>query len=126
MIRRPPRSTPLYSSAASDVYKRQPPSYAGEVASRDVTVGDAELPGTITAPLGAGPWPAVVLVHGSGPNDRDETIGPNKPFRDLALGLSARGIAVLAYDKRTLVHQAEMAAVADLTVQEEVVDDAVG
>jgi len=102
-----------------------PPSYAGEVASRDVTVGDAELPGTLTTPLGAGPWPAVVLVHGSGPNDRDETIGPNKPFRDLALGLATRGIAVLAYDKRTLVHQAEMAAVEDLTVQEEVVDDAV-
>lgn len=100
----------------------QPP-YAGEVSSRDVTVGERDLPGTLTTPVGEGPWPAVVLVHGSGPNDRDETIGPNKPFRDLALGLASRGIAVLTYDKRTFVHGAEMAG--DLTVAEEVVDDAV-
>lgn len=104
------------------------PSYAGEVERREVTVGadgDWPLPGTLTTPVGSGPWPAVVLVQGSGPNDRDETIGPNKPFRDLALGLASQGIAVLAYDKRTLAHQTEMAALTDITVAEEVVDDAV-
>ncbi len=53
------------------------------------------LPGTLTLPSGEGPFPAVVLVHGSGPHDRDETIGPNKPFRDLAQGLASQGIAVL-------------------------------
>ena len=44
---------------------------------RDATVGSDEwtLPGTLTLPAGAGPFPAVVLVHGSGPNDRDETVG---------------------------------------------------
>lgn len=41
------------------------------------------LPGTLTVPRGDGPFAAVVLVHGSGPNDRDETVGPNRPFRDL-------------------------------------------
>lgn len=63
------------------------------------------LPGVLTLPLEAvaGPYPAVVLVHGSGPNDRDETIGPNKPFRDIARGLAKRGIASLRYDKRTLL-----------------------
>lgn len=104
------------------------PSYADEVERREVTVGadgDWPLPGTLTTPVGEGPWPAVVLVHGSGPNDRDESIGPNKPFRDLALGLASRGIAVLTYDKRTLTHAAEMAALTDITVAEEVVDDAV-
>lgn len=46
----------------------------------------------------------MILVHGSGPNDRDETIGPNKPFRDLAWLLAQRGIAVIRYDKRTKVY----------------------
>lgn len=70
---------------------------------RDFSVGDGEraLPGTLAMPKGAGPFPAVVLVHGSGPHDRDETIGPNKPFLDIARGLAAQGIAVLRYEKRT-------------------------
>ncbi len=59
------------------------------------------LPGTLAVPKGSGPFPAVVLVHGSGPQDRDETIGASRPFLDLARGLAAQGIAVLRYDKRT-------------------------
>jgi dienelactone hydrolase len=93
----------------------------------DVTVGesDAGLPGTLTLPPGEGPFPAAVLVHGSGPNDRDETIGPNKPFRDLAWGLAERGIATLRYDKRSLARPQDLIAVGeDLTVREEVIDDA--
>jgi dienelactone hydrolase len=94
----------------------------------DVTVGSGEwaLPAELTTPQGGDPAPAVVLVHGSGPNDRDETIGPNKPFRDLAEGLASRGIAVLRYDKRTLTHGQKMIeAMEQLTVKEEAVDDAV-
>lgn len=93
----------------------------------DVTVGDGDfaLPGTLSMPKGEGPFPAVVLVHGSGPNDRDESIGPNKPFRDLAYGLASRGIAVLRYDKRTLVHAEKMLEqAASVTVWEETVEDA--
>ena len=66
-----------------------------------VGAGERALPGTLTMPKGVGPFPAVVLVHGSGPHDRDETIGPNKPFLDIARGLAAQGIAVLRYEKRT-------------------------
>jgi len=68
----------------------------------------------------------VVLVHGSGPNDRDETIGPNKPFRDLAWGLASQGIAVLRYEKRTKQHAAKFTedVLVKLTAQEETVDDA--
>jgi dienelactone hydrolase len=93
----------------------------------DITVGSGEwtLPGTLTIPWGKKKMPAVILVHGSGPNDRDETIGPNKPFRDLAEGLSSKGIAVLRYDKRTKIYGSRMAAMLDsLTVKEETIDDA--
>ncbi len=87
-----------------------------------------ELPGTLTLPKGEGRFPAVILVHGSGPNDRDETIGPNKPFRDLAWGLASRGIAVLRYDKRTKVHAQKLITEAGrlepITVREETMDDA--
>lgn len=83
-----------------------------------------ELPGTLTMPEGDGAFPAVVLVHGSGPNDRDESAGPNKIFRDLAWGLAEHGIAVYRYDKRTMVYAGEMAADPTLTLDEETVFDA--
>jgi dienelactone hydrolase len=94
---------------------------------RDVTVGEGEwkLPGTLTVPAGAGPFPAVVLVHGSGPNDRDETVGGAKIFKDLAEGLASRGIVVLRYEKRTLQYRARIAAIKNYTVQDETVEDAV-
>jgi dienelactone hydrolase len=104
------------------------PSYANpsSYGEQAMTIGSGEwaLPATLTLPAGTRPRPAVVLVHGSGPNDRDETIGGNKPFRDLALGLASRGVAVLRYDKRTNVHGAKMAALTDFTVQQEVIEDA--
>jgi uncharacterized protein len=82
------------------------------------------LPGTLVVPKGSGPFPAVLLVVGSGPMDRDETIGPNKPFRDLAEGLASAGIASLRYDKRANAYGKQMAG-KDVTVDESVTDDAV-
>jgi fermentation-respiration switch protein FrsA (DUF1100 family) len=116
--------------AASTPPAYVPPPYVDQskFTEKVVTVGSGEwqLPGTLTIPTGKPPFPAVVLVQGSGPQDRDETIGLNKPFRDLAWGLASQGIAVLRYDKRTLAHQQQMAAIQDkITVKEEVVDDAV-
>jgi dienelactone hydrolase len=93
---------------------------------REVTVGSGEwaVPGTLTLPAGgAGLFPALVLIHGSGPQDRDETVGGTKVFRDLAGGLAARGIAVLRFEKRTKAHGARMKDLA-VSVREEVVDDA--
>ena len=89
-------------------------------AETEVVVGRTDLPGTMAMPKRQGLVPAVVLVHGSGPQDRDETIGPNKVFKDLAWGLATRGIAVLRYDKRSLVAPMKVG-----TVKDEVVDDAV-
>jgi uncharacterized protein len=109
-------------------FEYKAPAYVNKEAFTDteVEVGSGEwaVPGTLSLPAGNGPFPAVVLVHGSGPNDRDETVGRNKPFRDLAGGLASRGIAVLRYEKRTRVHGLKMVASKDpITVKEEVLDD---
>lgn len=72
--------------------------------------------------------PAVVLIHGSGSSDKDETIMANKPFRDISEYLVSRGIAVLRYDKRTFVHGKKILKEADyskLTVEEETIEDAI-
>ena len=61
---------------------------------------DVTLAGTLTLPEGSGPFPAVVLVSGSGPQDRDETIGAMKPLGLVADGLTRAGMAVLRYDDR--------------------------
>ncbi len=90
----------------------------------EITVGADPwlLPATLTLPKEEGPVPVIVLVHGSGPNDRDETIGGSRPFKDLAWGLASRGVAVLRYDKRTKVHGVSLPA--DIGLDEEVVSDA--
>ncbi|MDR0501622.1 MAG: lysophospholipase [Coriobacteriales bacterium] len=71
---------------------------------------------------------AVLLVHGSGPQDMDETVGANKPFRDIAYALAEKGVAVLRYDKRTFAYGSVMTkdvdALAKLTIYEETIDDA--
>jgi dienelactone hydrolase len=107
----------------------QPPAYVrlGTFTDVAVTIGSGEwqLPGTLCKPKGAGPLPALVLVSGSGPHDRDETIGPNLPFRDLGWGLGSRGVATLRFDKRTFAHQAKMAAHPDdVDIDQEYVEDA--
>ena len=58
------------------------------------------LAGTLTTPKGDGPFPTVILVSGSGPQDRDETILDHKPFAVLADHLTRAGIAVFRYDER--------------------------
>ena len=89
-----------------------------------VDEGERALPGTLAMPNGEGPFPAVVLVHGSGPQDRDETIGANKPFLDIARGLAAQGIAVLRYEKRTQARPQDFAN-RDFSVDDETTSDAV-
>ena len=85
---------------------------------------EEELPGTLTLPKGDGPFPAVVMVHGSGPGDRDETTGSLTPFKDIAEGLAEKGIAVYRFDKRTFVLGLQMAADTSVTLKEESINDA--
>ena len=107
-----------------------PPSYVNQslFTETEVMVGSGQwvLPGTLTVPNGIGSYPAVVLVHGSGPNDQDETIGSNKPFKDLAWGLASQGMVVLRYEKRTKQYPEQVRAMLqNFTVQEETIDDAI-
>lgn len=81
-----------------------------------------DLVGMLTVPKNAKNFPIVVLVHGSGPSDMDETIGANKPFKDIAAGLAANGIASIRYVKRSLVYPMDITGA--FTVKEEVVNDA--
>ena len=105
------------------------PAADAPIVESDVMVGDGEraLPGTLALPKGDAPahgWPAIVLVQGSGPQDRDETIGPNRPFLDIARGLAAQGVAVLRFDKRTKARPQDYAA-GGITIDSETTDDAV-
>lgn len=88
----------------------QRPSYdkASSFRSISLTVGKGflKVPAELDVPNGKGPFPAVVFMPGSGPEDMNEQVsgGPEEPFRDLAVGLASNGIAVLRYDKPTFTN----------------------
>ncbi len=85
--------TPMIATKEATAYREE-----------DVTFKSGDkvtLAGTLTLPNGSGPFPAVILVTGSGAQDRDEDLGIGiKPFRLIADYLTRRGIAVLRYDDR--------------------------
>jgi dienelactone hydrolase len=116
----------LFRPSVTTEYKAPPYVKQDAFQETQVRVGSGEwsLPGTLTLPEGPGPFPAVVLVHGSGPNDRDETVMACKPFRDLAWGLASQGVAVFRYEKRTREYGGKIATGRTFTVKEETVDDA--
>ncbi len=108
------------------VWKRPPYSHPDSFRETEVTIGSGEwkLGGTLTVPVGKGPFPAVVLVHGAGPNDRNEAVFATRMFQDIAEGLASKGILVLRYDKRTRVYSEKMGWL-PYTVREETTEDAV-
>lgn len=79
---------------------RGPYPYDREQVKFENSVDQLTLAGTLTLPKSPGKHPAVILISGSGPQDRDETIMEHKPFLVLADYLSRNGIAVLRYDDR--------------------------
>jgi fermentation-respiration switch protein FrsA (DUF1100 family) len=87
-----------------EVRRPQHPKPPFPYRAEEVTYANADegitLAGTLTLPPGAGPFPAVVLITGSGPQDRDETLMGHKPFLVIADALTRRGIAVLRSDDR--------------------------
>ncbi|MBO8160429.1 MAG: dienelactone hydrolase family protein [Thermosipho sp. (in: Bacteria)] len=103
-------------------YTYSDPEYVNKSLFEEKDIEINSLPGKITIPKNGEKFPAVILIHGSGPNDMDETIGPNKIFKDIAGGLSSNGIVVLRYNKRTMYPEKLSS---DITVKEEVIDDVI-
>ena len=105
----------------------EPPPYADpdRFDEYEVTLGDGPLavPGTLTVPkpteAAPSPVPALVLLGGSGPCDRDGSIGKSKPHKDLAWGLASQNVAVLRFDKVTHAHPDEIRADRAFTVTDE-------
>ncbi|MGL4819125.1 MAG: alpha/beta hydrolase family protein [Bacilli bacterium] len=93
---------------------------------RKVVIGNGafKLSGALTVPNGEGPFPVVVLVHGTGETDMDETAYSLKPFRDLAYGLSSKGVAVLRYNKRNFEHAIKSYTNEKYALNEETIYDA--
>jgi uncharacterized protein len=96
--RRAPGAKPAGSLRPQTPVKPYP--YREEEVAFDNAAAHVRLAGTLTLPQGAGPFPAVVLVAGSGPNTRDEPIFGHQIFLVLADHLTRHGIAVLRFDKR--------------------------
>jgi hypothetical protein len=108
----------------------EPPAYvdgdAFETRSASVSgPGDCSLPAEITVPTaadgGGDAPPSLVLLGGSGPTDLDGSLGPNRPYRDLAYGLASRSVASLRYTKRTAACQVSATG---LTIDDEYTTDA--
>jgi uncharacterized protein len=92
----------------------------------EVTLGSGPLavPGTLSLPHALGLLPALVLLGGSGPEDRDGSIGRSKPLKDLAWGLASLGVAVLRFDKVTHAHPDKVSENRAFTVADEYLPDA--
>ncbi len=99
------------------------PAYADRTRfdEQELSLGpdDVAVPATLTLPRQEGRLSAVVLLGGSGPVDRDESIGPGKPFKDLAWGLASQGVVVLRFDKVTHAHPDVAQSMPDFTLSDE-------
>ena len=86
-----------------------------------------ELPASLVIPKKSGTRlpPIVILIPGSGPQDRNATVGPNQPFFHLALELGTRGIGTLRFEKRTLRHRKKSGLLSNFTVEHEFIEDSI-
>lgn len=111
------------SSVAKPGIKIELPSYLSKenFTEQDFTfeLEGLSLNGKLTLPAKEGAFPLVLMLTGSGPNDMDETVGPRKPFRDMAYGLAGQGIASLRWSKRTRDYPESVGDLKSFTVRDE-------
>lgn len=89
-----------------------------------VVTGKFQMPGILCMPTGKTNVALVVFASGSGPNDADETVGPNKVIRDFAQGLAENGVASIRFDKRTRVYGKDCTLQGEeLTIEQEYLQD---
>jgi hypothetical protein len=117
-----------FSATSQEAHAWDPPAHADRSAFGERTVtldvtDSCDLGGTLSVPTGEEPVLGVVIVHGSGPVDRDRTLGPNRPHKELAWGLASRSVAVLRYDERTAACDV---SVPELGIDDTTTDDALG
>ena len=112
----------LLSGYESKMYKEVPTG----VKTEEVMFGedDYKVSGTVFYQDGISNGPCVIIIGGSGPNDRFGSVGGNQPYFDLAAGLADKGITVLIYDKRTYAYRTELSA-DEITINTEIIDDSV-
>lgn len=79
---------------------KKPYPYVEEEVVFENKLADVKLAGTLTRPQGPGPFPVAIMITGSGPQDRDESLMGHKPFLVIADHLTRKGIAVLRFDDR--------------------------
>lgn len=82
-----------------------------------------QINGSLIIPKNQRSFPIVIMATGSGPNDRDEKIGANKPFKNIAQGLGTLGVATLRFDKRTLTHNRLLADIPDFDIDNEYTEE---
>jgi len=115
---------PDYSTATAPI--PQIPPYVDTSAFNEVEFvmqGGTPLPATMTLAMTDEPNPVVLLFHGFGPTDRDETVGPLKPLRDIAWGLASRGIASIRFDCRAYTQPPD--TIAGFNLNQYLLDDIV-
>jgi len=118
----------VIDAAVAGVFLHEPRAIAPVAASgeRHLRFGRPGwlLPATLTMPSSGAPLASVVLLHGSGPQDRDGRVGETAILRDLAAQLAQENIATFRFEKRTKQHGLRLAAQEQVTLDEEVIDDA--
>ncbi len=105
----------------------QKPPYVDEdkLIEEDVefTCNGYKMFGTLTVPKNQRSFPILIMATGSGPNDRDEKIGANKPFKNLAQGLGNLGVATFRYDKRTFSERTILSTIPNFDIDNEYTEE---
>ena len=112
-------------------YNYTAPDYVNTLSFTEYKVAFGKTPyivsGTLTVPNKTPNPPCALIVGGSGPTDRDGSVGENKTYKDIAWALACKGIAVLRFDKRTFAYGAQLLTEKyngkQLTIKEEYLDD---